>query len=367
MQCHLQNMLGYPASQDFNYDELFPFFRHPINNIGDPFVEGTAKDNCHKLEREVLKFWAELLRAPKDKWWGYVTNGGTEGNLYGLWLARECCPKGIVYYSEDTHYSIDKNLHFLKMPQARIPSQKNGEIDYKKLQKILTKNRKKPAIIFANIGTTMTEAKDDIRKIQEILKDLKIKDYYIHSDAAMCGAISPFLKPKPNFDFADGADSIVISGHKFIGSPIPCGIALALKKHKNRIAESIPYIGTVDTTISGSRSGLTSLILWYAMKTQSKKRMAVRVQRSLDLAVYAKTKLVEIGVPAWRNENAITVVFPAAKKELKEKWQLATANKISHIIIMPHLTKKKIDEFISDFKKSMKFTPSKTAAGLKKV
>ena len=37
MQCHLQNMLGYPASQDFNYDELFPFFRHPINNIGDPF------------------------------------------------------------------------------------------------------------------------------------------------------------------------------------------------------------------------------------------------------------------------------------------------------------------------------------------
>ena len=99
-----------------------------------------------QIKREVLKFWAELLRAPKDKWWGYVTNGGTEGNLYGLWLARECCPKGIVYYSEDTHYSIDKNLHFLKMPQARIPSQKNGEIDYKKLQKILTKNRKKPLV-----------------------------------------------------------------------------------------------------------------------------------------------------------------------------------------------------------------------------
>ena len=33
--------------------------------------------------------------------------------------------------------------------------------------------------------------------------------------------------------------------------------------------------------------------------------------------------------------------LPEAKKELKEKWQLATANKISHIIIMPHLTKKK--------------------------
>ena len=43
MQVHLQNMFGYPAAQDFNYDELFPFFRHPINNIGDPFIEGTAK------------------------------------------------------------------------------------------------------------------------------------------------------------------------------------------------------------------------------------------------------------------------------------------------------------------------------------
>ena len=58
---HLDNMLGYPAAQDFNYDELFPFFRYPINNIGDPFVEGTAKDNCHHLEREVLEFWANLL------------------------------------------------------------------------------------------------------------------------------------------------------------------------------------------------------------------------------------------------------------------------------------------------------------------
>ncbi len=351
IQHHLGNMFGYPAAQDFNYEELLPFFRHPINNIGDPFIKGTAKDNCHHLEREVLGFWAKLLRAPKNNWWGYVTNGGTEGNLYGLWLARECYPKGIVYYSEDTHYSIDKNLHFLKMQQCRIPSQKNGEIDYKKLQKTLAKNRKKPAIIFANIGTTMTEAKDDIGKIQEILKDLIISDYYIHCDSAMSGAISPFLKPKPNFDFADGADSIVISGHKFIGSPIPCGIAIVLKKHKNRIAESIPYIGTVDTTISGSRSGLTSLILWYAMKTQSKKGMAARVQKSLDLAGYAKTKLVEMGVQAWRNENAITVVFPAAKKELKEKWQLATANKISHIIVMPHLTKKDIDNFLADYKK----------------
>ena len=31
-------------------------------------------------------------------------------------------------------------------------------------------NRDRPAIIVANIGTTMTEAKDDIAKIKQVLK-----------------------------------------------------------------------------------------------------------------------------------------------------------------------------------------------------
>jgi len=35
-------------------------------------------------EQAVLKFWAEQMRAPEDNWWGYVNNGGTEGNLRPL-------------------------------------------------------------------------------------------------------------------------------------------------------------------------------------------------------------------------------------------------------------------------------------------
>ena len=347
---HTNHVMGYPSARDYNYDALKPFLDYSLNNVGDPFVESTNKDNSRRFEREVLAFWAELLHAPADNWWGYVTNGGTEGNLYGLYLARELYPKGVVYYSQDTHYSVSKNLHFLNMRNIMIRSQKNGEIDYEDLRETLRVNRDVPPIIFANIGTTMTEAKDDIGKIQTIMRDMAIPNHYIHSDAALCGAMAPFLQNKPAFDFADGADSISISGHKFIGSPIPCGLVLARKSHVNRIARSIAYIGNLDTTVTGSRNGLTPLILWYAMKRLGKAGMAKRVNDSLALAAYTVKAMNDIGVPAWRNTDALTVVIPEVNPIIKEKWQLATANGISHVMLMPFVTQQHVDALIADMK-----------------
>ncbi len=350
LEQHSKIALGYPVANDFDYTALKPFMDYVINNVGDPFVEGTYKVESREFEREVVEFWARLMRAPEDNWWGYVTNGGTEGNLYGLYLARELHPKGIVYFSQDTHYSVTKNLHFLNMRHIMIRSQRNGEIDYEDLRETLKVNRDVPAIIFANIGTTMTEAKDDIGRIKTILADLVIGQYYIHSDAAMAGAVAPFLEPRPSFDFADGADSISISGHKFIGSPMPCGIVLARRNHVNRIARSIAYIGNLDTTITGSRNGLTPLILWYAMRAFGEEGLRARVQKSLQLAAYAEAQLQAIGVQAWRNPNALTVVMPQVPANIQAKWQLATAQGISHIMLMPqkNLTTQLIDEFVAD-------------------
>ncbi|HKU66946.1 MAG TPA: hypothetical protein VJP85_04125, partial [Candidatus Baltobacteraceae bacterium] len=103
-----RDALGYPAAKDFDCTPLLRFLQLPLNNVGDPFAEGTYQVETRPFEREVLAFFAQLLRAPADDWWGYVTNGGTEGNLYGLYLARELHPGGIVYFSEHTHYSVSK-------------------------------------------------------------------------------------------------------------------------------------------------------------------------------------------------------------------------------------------------------------------
>ena len=342
------SFLGYPVSKDFDYSDLDSFLEFPINNLGDPFEDCTYKVQTHDLEKEVVGFFAKLFRAKPSDYWGYVTNGGSESNLYGLYIARELYPKGMVYYSESTHYSIKKNIHLLNIPSIVIRSQENGEIDYEDLENTIRFNRHKPAIVIATFGTTMMESKDDVSKIKGILKKLAIQDHYVHCDGALSGTYGAFMDPKPSFDFKDGADSIAISGHKFIGSPIQCGVVITKKSHKDRIAKGISYIGSLDTTITGSRNGHSPLYLWYALKHLGLDGLKERYEYSLSVANYCKEEMEKIGIPAWSNQNAITVVIPKMPKSIQLKWQLATEGDITHIICMPNVTKAQIDELIED-------------------
>lgn len=344
------NFLGYPVSKDFDYSEILHFLQYPINNLGDPFEDGTYKVQTHELEREVVTFFAKLFRANPHDYWGYVTNGGSESNLYGLYLARELFPKAMVYYSESTHYSVRKNIHLLNIPSIVIRSQANGEIDYEDFENTLRMNRHKPAIVLTTFGTTMKEAKDDVSRIRGILRNLAIQDSYIHCDAALSGTYGAFMEPRLPFDFQDGADSISISGHKFIGSPIPTGVIITKRSNRDRISKGISYIGSLDTTITGSRNGHCPLFLWYALKKLNVQGLKERYLKSLEVAEYCEERLKEIGVAAWRNPNAITVVFPKTSNEIKLKWQLATEGDIAHVICMPNVTKEQIDALVEDMK-----------------
>lgn len=339
--------LGYPVARDFDYEPLYRFLQFPANNIGDPFQTSTYRVGTRDMEREVVDFFAQMFRAPEKDYWGYVTNGGTEGNLYGLYLARELYPGGIVYFSEDTHYSVAKNVHFLGLRHIMIRAQANGEIDYEDLKESIRLHRDVPAIVFANIGTTMKEGRDDIARIKTILRELVMHDHYIHSDAAFCGPFAEFLDPRPAFDFEDGADSIALSGHKFIGSPIPCGVVIARKRNVERIGRSIGYIGSMDTTITGSRNAFTPLVLWYAIKSMGEQGLRKRAARCLELADYAVATMNARGIAAWRNPNALTVVFPKVSEAIKNKWQLATQD-VSHLIVAPGTDKAHIDALIED-------------------
>lgn len=349
----MQYFIGYPIAQDFDYSELYPLLSLPLNNVGDPLIESTYDLNSRSLEQEVLEFFAGLFNAPMNNWWGYVTNGGSEGNLYGLYVARELYPNGIVYYSEATHYSVQKNIQLLNLKSIVIRTQPNGELDYEDLSEMISMHRDQPVIMLANIGTTMTEAKDDLGHIKQIFRKLAIKNHYIHCDAALAGVYSALLELKPGFDFSYGCDSLAISGHKFIGSPIPCGLVLVKKNYKERIGKVIPYIGTADTTISGSRNGHSPVFLWYAIRKLGYEGLRARALASLEIAEYATARLRDIGVDAWRNGDALTIVLPELPVELRIKWQLASENGMSHIICMPGITKEKIDEFVEEVEKVM--------------
>ena len=341
-------LVGYPCNQDFDFSALLPFFSYAPNNVGDPFHESNFQSNTHEMEREVIGIFADLMHLPRDDAWGYVTSGGTEGNMYGLYIGREMFPDGVFYFSQDTHYSVVKILRVLKARNIMIKSLDNGEIDYDDLRETIRINRDVPAIVIANIGTTMKGAVDDVGKVRQILDDLAITDYYIHADAALSGMILPFVDAPQPYGFDAGFNSVAISGHKMIGAPMPCGVALTRSEYVSRIARSIEYVGVLDTTLTGSRNALTPLMIWYAFRQHGLDGFREIVAGCLDVAEYAIARFNDSGIPAWRNKNSVTVVFPKPSDEIVRKWQLAPYEGIAHLITMPHVTKETIDAVVDD-------------------
>ena len=296
----------------------------------------------------MINTFADMMHLSRDRAWGYVTSGGTEGNMYGLYMGREIFPDGVVYFSQDTHYSVVKIMRLLKARNIMIKSQDNGEIDYDDLYETIRINRDSPVIFMANIGTTMKGAIDDVSRVRAILNDLAVTNSYIHADAALSGMILPFVEEPQPYGFDVGFDSVAISGHKMIGSPLPCGIALTRREYVARIARSIEYVGVLDTTLTGSRSAITPLMMWYAFERHGLDGFKRIVAGCLDNAEYAVTRFRDSGIPAWRNRNSVTVVFPKPSAEVILKWQLAPYEDIAHMLTMPHITRETIDAVVDD-------------------
>lgn len=343
--------IGYPESADFDYTLLERFMRFSINNCGDWSEYCNYLLNSFEFEKEVMVYFAELFKIPFEESWGYVTNGGTESNMFGCYLGREIFPDGTLYYSKDTHYSVAKIVKLLRIKSQVVESLPNGEVDYDDLMAKIAKDNEKHPIIFANIGTTVRGAIDDIHLIQQRLKEagFKREDYYLHADAALSGMILPFVNEPQGFTFADGIDSIGVSGHKMIGSPIPCGIVVAKKKNVDRISVEIDYISAHDKTITGSRNGHTPMMMWEAIKSHTPADWRRRIERSLHMAQYAVDRMQKAGINAWRNKNSITVVFPCPSEAVWKKHCLATSNEVAHLITTAHhLDTSQIDALIDD-------------------
>lgn len=348
-----RHMIGYPGTNTVDFSSLNAFLEYCLNNIGDPYRDSNFKLNTHDFEREVLEWFSGILRGDAANVRGYVTSGGTEGNMYGVYLARELFPKGIVYYSEDTHYSVVKILRMVNARSIMIKSRPDGEMDYEDFATTIALHRDVPPIIFANIGTTMRGAIDNLDIIKKILKSCAVKRHYIHADAALSGMILPFVGNPQPFGFDAGIDSISVSGHKMPGVPMPCGVVLARRENIDRIASSVEYIGTSDTTLSGSRNGLTPLYLWYVIKSLGVDGFRNLISECQKRADYAIRLFDSIGVHAWRHSNSLTVVFPRAADAVLKKWQIATEKSEAHLITMPHVTYDHLEAFIAEYAMSI--------------
>ncbi len=338
-------LAGYPLNTDYDYTSLIPFFQYHLNNAGAPRELGNIGIHTKELEQQCISWLAQLYELEAE--WGYVTSGGTEGNLYSIFLGRELLPDAVLYSSKDTHYSIAKIARMLKIPHVVINSQPHGEIDYEHLKQELLKRANHSAIVNLNVGTTMKGAVDKIEPVVDILEKLKIP-FHIHCDGALGGMLLPYIEAAPKISFQDyPIGSIAVSGHKFFGSPIPYGVILTRQEYTHKIKNKIEYIGSHDTTITGSRSGLACLFLWYAIATRSQ-QFAQEVLTCVENAQYLYQRLQKIGYNPLLNDFSTTVVFDKPSLEICQKWQLATEGYIAHIVVMQNISRMKIDLFIQD-------------------
>ena len=256
-----------------------------------------------------------------------------------------------------------KAAHLLAMPTAVVSTLPSGEIDYNEPRVHAAAPCDRPVIVVACIGITMTEAVDDVRRIHQVLDDVGVSDRYIHSDAALAGIPLALTQRRPGFDIGDGADSVAVSGHKFLGTPVPCGVVVARRHHADHLAHMVAYTGSPDSTITGSRSGHAAVMLWWAIHHYGSAGLQARAEQGRQVAGYACDRLQRIGWPAWRNPLALTVVLRPLPPDVAARWPLATADGWSHLICMPGVTRARIDAFITDVAQAMYGTSQPAGPG----
>nr|XP_033512327.1 histidine decarboxylase-like isoform X1 [Nicotiana tomentosiformis] len=304
--------IGYPVNICYEHHAaLAPLLQFHLNNCGDPFTQNTVDFHSKDFEVAVLDWFAQLWEIEKDEYWGYITNGGTEGNLHGLLIGRELHPTGIIYASKDSHYSIFKAARMYRMEIETINTLVNGEIDYADLRSKLLLNKNKPAIINIILVKTIT-----------------------------------FKKP---------IGSVSISGHKFLGCPMPCGIQITRKSYITSLSTKIEYIASVDATISGSRNGLAPIFLWYSLCMKGRAGLQQDAKMCNENARYLKGQLHKAGISTMLNESSIIVVFerPNVPKFIRH-WQLSCTRDMAHVVVMPGITRETIDNFFKDLMQERK-------------
>lgn len=350
--------IGFPAATDIDVAALVPFLRFMLNNLNDPRCDGLYPMHTKRFETEVCDMIADLLGAPADDRWGYVTNGATEGNEHALHLAREKFPTGVVYVSAAAHPTIVAILGRLRMDHVVLRTVESGEMDYDDLAAELWHRRDRPAIVVACIGTPLTEAVDDVGRIGGVLDELAVPPArrWIHADAALSGIPLALLdrRRRPAFDFTAGTTSMIVSGHKFPGAPVVSGALVVRDSYRPYPGRAATYTGSSDSTWANSRSGFAALCLWYALRRHGIDGLRERADRSRELAAYTHNRLLELGWPAWRhNPLGFTVVLTTPPPAVTMTWPLPDHGTVSHVICMPGLTRGHIDDFVDDLRRTI--------------
>lgn len=359
--------LGYPGNNDIRLEEFYRWYTGNnlesmiINNAGDPFEEGDHTLSSLDFEREVIQYFAPKYGFDGNDLWGIVTMSGTDGNNHGIYfgvnyLKRKTGKMPVVYVSDEAHYSNYRLCDLQHLEVRLVKSDSMGRMVPDSLEKVLDPTR--PCLIVYAMGSTFKGAIDDQKALDDVLARHEGMAVYRHVDAALFGGYLPFTEYKDLVDRRKtGFDSISVSGHKFFGIDSPCGLFITTRDvYDNQSTYDISYLNANMRMINCSRSGIEPLKFWWLMKTVGDEGWTEQAARIFENTRYLKSELKRIGWPYWNNEYSNTVIFHRPSAKVVRKYNLACGEdaafggKLSHVVVMQHVTKDSIDRLIADLR-----------------
>mgnify|MGYP004448052511 FL=1 len=213
-------------------------------------------------------------------------------------------------------------------------------------------------LMIYSMGSTFMGAFDDLETLNKVVEEAKPPAVYSHVDAALFGGYLPFTEHKDLVNSQKAHfDSIAVSGHKVVGVKMPCGIFITTRDVVDKQTAFTPnYLNGNMFMISCSRSAIAPLILYWLIKNVGEEGFRKDAEAILQNTAYLKSELDRIGWPAWVNDYSNTVFLRRPPKEIADKYVLAEGyleeygGELSHVVVMPHVTKEVIDRFIEDLK-----------------
>lgn len=328
-------------------------------NLGNPgLCPGTRV-----LEAEVINMISGLLHGKKVA--GHIVNGGNEANITALWIARNNNRRRKkVLFAKSAHFSIQKACDLLGLTPVTVPMDRNYRLDAEILRKKISDD---VCSVVAVAGTTELGAVDPIEEISEICAERCVN---LHVDAAFGGFVLPFLEelgyPIELFDFrCGGVCSISADPHKMGLATIPSGCLLVRDTLKmKRIAVRTPYLTSeMQTSLSGTRASGAVAGTYAVMKLLGREGYRKIVKRCMNNTEYLLNEAKKIGFEPVLDPPPMNILCLKTKRPekicselMRRGWvaSVAVNPRSLRLVIMPHVTRTSIDNFIPELKRAYK-------------
>lgn len=354
--------MGYPFDQETNLTGFYEWLLETglcnttLISVGSPYKEAWDMLHVDEFEREVVDFVAGTFGF-RGGHWGVVTNGGTDGNLHGIYFGRKTLEAKselppILYVSAEAHYSVQKLGDILRIETRIIGVHPTGQMDIEDFRRQLDPTR--PALVAIAVGGTFKGAIDDQRAIDRMLKEVKPPACYRHLDVALFGGYLPWLDDPAARELVDqaamGFDSLAVSGHKFFALNEPAGVFLCRKEILQHLTKlTVPYLGgIVMPTISCSRSGFDVLKLYWRIMTTGPAGFRAEANHVLAMTAKLLAALAARGVEAHANPWSNTVYFRRPREEVVHRCCMACSGEFSHVVVMQYFDEELVERLADE-------------------